>query len=180
MPDRPAPLAARARAVRARRHGDAGPIDRLGAWTATGLETVALASAAIALARSRRGSRVEHTLSGAGREATGSESPRVREIVDREFGGLSSSALMVVVHVVPPRPGGSIAPARRPTGAPGPLLLVPVALRLLGRWAWWLPRPLRGDPGARCARSMTLLLVLRARAGTPEGREAKDWRRPCH
>jgi putative drug exporter of the RND superfamily len=22
------------------------------------------------------------------------------------------------------------------------LLLVPVALRLLGRWAWWLPRPL--------------------------------------
>jgi RND superfamily putative drug exporter len=22
------------------------------------------------------------------------------------------------------------------------LLLVPVALRLLGRWAWWLPKPL--------------------------------------
>ena len=42
--------------------------------------------------------RVEHALSGAGWEATGSESLQVRETVDREFGGLSSSALMVVVH----------------------------------------------------------------------------------
>ena len=42
--------------------------------------------------------KVEHALSGAGWEATGSESLQVRETVDREFGGLSSSALMVVVH----------------------------------------------------------------------------------
>ena len=42
--------------------------------------------------------RVEHALSGAGWEATGSESLQVRELVDREFDGLSSSALMVVVH----------------------------------------------------------------------------------
>jgi RND superfamily putative drug exporter len=42
--------------------------------------------------------RVEHALSGAGWEASGSESVQVRELVDREFQGLSSSALMVVLH----------------------------------------------------------------------------------
>lgn len=41
--------------------------------------------------------RVEHALSGAGWEASGSQSVDVRERVDAEFDGLSSSALMVVV-----------------------------------------------------------------------------------
>jgi RND superfamily putative drug exporter len=75
-----------------------GPIGRLGRWTATHLKAVALAWAAIAIALGAFAPRVEHALSGAGWEATGSESLRVREVVDREFGGLSSSALMVVVH----------------------------------------------------------------------------------
>lgn len=42
--------------------------------------------------------RVEHALSGAGWEATGSESVEVRNTIDREFGGMSSSALVVVLH----------------------------------------------------------------------------------
>lgn len=42
--------------------------------------------------------RVEHALSGAGWEATGSQSVEVRDLVDRNFDGLSSSALQVVVH----------------------------------------------------------------------------------
>ena len=116
-----------------------GPIGRLGRWTATHFKLVALAWLVIAIGLGALAPKVEHALSGAGWEATGSESLQVRETVDREFGGLSSSALMVVVHspdrtaedpafkavvadaqrtladdprvtdVVPPRPGQSIS-----------------------------------------------------------------------
>jgi len=75
-----------------------GPIGRLGHWTATHLKLVAIAWAVIAISLGVFAPKVEHALSGAGWEATGSESLAVRQIVDREFGGLSSSALMVVVH----------------------------------------------------------------------------------
>jgi RND superfamily putative drug exporter len=75
-----------------------GPVGRLGRWTATHFKLVALVWAAIALGLGFFAPKVENALSGAGWEATGSESLQVRETVDREFGGLSSSALMVVVH----------------------------------------------------------------------------------
>jgi putative drug exporter of the RND superfamily len=116
-----------------------GPIGRLGRWTATHFKLVAIAWAVIAIGLGAFAPKVEHALSGAGWEATDSESLTVRETVDREFGGLSSSALMVVVHsadkttsdpafkavvadaqraleadprvteVVPPRPGQSVS-----------------------------------------------------------------------
>src|SRR5262245_58451967 len=116
-----------------------GAVGRLGRWTATHFKLVALAWAVIAIGLGVFAPRAEHALSGAGWEAAGSESLQVREIVDREFGGLSSSALMVVVHsdeksvgdpafkaavsdarqaleadarvtrVIPPRPGESIS-----------------------------------------------------------------------
>src|SRR5918998_2797260 len=75
-----------------------GPIGRLGRWTATHFKLVAIAWALIAVGLGLFAPKVEHALSGAGWEATGSESLTVRQTVDREFGGLSSSALMVVVH----------------------------------------------------------------------------------
>lgn len=75
-----------------------GPIGRLGGWTATHFKAVAVVWVVIAVGLGVFAPRVEHALSGAGWEATGSESLQVRETVDREFGGLSSSALMVVVH----------------------------------------------------------------------------------
>jgi RND superfamily putative drug exporter len=75
-----------------------GPVGRLGRWTATHFKLVAIAWAVLALGLGVFAPKVEHALSGAGWEATGSESLQVRETVDREFGGLSSSALMVVVH----------------------------------------------------------------------------------
>jgi RND superfamily putative drug exporter len=75
-----------------------GPVGRLGRWTATHFKLVALAWAIVAIGLGAFAPKVEHALSGAGWEATGSESLAVRETVDREFGGLSSSALMVVVH----------------------------------------------------------------------------------
>ena len=75
-----------------------GPIGRLGRYTATHFRVVLIAWAVVAIALGIFAPRVEHALSGAGWEATGSESLKVRQTVDREFGGLSSSALMVVVH----------------------------------------------------------------------------------
>src|SRR3954447_22695240 len=116
-----------------------GPVGRLGRWTATHLKAVALVWLVAAVGLGVLAPRVETALSGAGWEATGSESLKARQAVDRAFGGLSSSALMVVVHsrdktatdpafkaviaraqrtlgsdnrvtqVVPPRPGQSIS-----------------------------------------------------------------------
>jgi len=116
-----------------------GPIGRLGRWTATHFRAVVVAWALIAVAAGILAPRVEHALSGAGWEATGSESVEARNLVDQNFSGLSSSALMVVVHspeqrlgdpafdgavarargvlrdsdavstVVPPRPGASVS-----------------------------------------------------------------------
>jgi RND superfamily putative drug exporter len=74
-----------------------GPIGRLGAWTATHFRTVLLSWALIVVGLGFFAPRVEHALSGAGWEASGSESVQVREQLDAEFGGLSSSALQVVV-----------------------------------------------------------------------------------
>ena len=71
-----------------------GPIGRVGGWAARRARTVFIAWAAIAVALGVFAPRVEHALSGAGWEAGGSESVQVRQIVDRELGGLSSSALM--------------------------------------------------------------------------------------
>ena len=75
-----------------------GPIGRLGRWTATHFRLVVAAWILIAVAAGVFAPRVEHALSGAGWEATGSESVQARTLVDKNFSGLSSSSLMVVVH----------------------------------------------------------------------------------
>ena len=75
-----------------------GPIGRLGRYTATHFRTVAIAWALVAVALGVFAPRVETALSGAGWEATGSESVAARKAIDKNFQGLSSSALMVVVH----------------------------------------------------------------------------------
>jgi RND superfamily putative drug exporter len=116
-----------------------GPIGRLGRWTAGHFGVVLAAWIVVALGLGFFAPKVEHALSGAGWEATGSESVQARDVVDRELGGLSGYGLMVVVHsdserigdpgfdaavagatrvlrssdavatVVPPRPGASIS-----------------------------------------------------------------------
>jgi RND superfamily putative drug exporter len=75
-----------------------GPLGRLGRWTATHFRIVAVAWAVVFVALGVLAPRAEHALSGAGWEASGSESVEARELVQREFGGLSSAGLMVVVH----------------------------------------------------------------------------------
>src|SRR5512132_2576053 len=75
-----------------------GPLGRLGRYTATHFRTVVIAWALVAVVLGVFAPKVETALSGAGWEATGSESVAARTAIDRNFQGLSSSALMVVVH----------------------------------------------------------------------------------
>lgn len=76
----------------------AGAMGRLGRWTATHFRVVLGAWVVIALVLGFFSPKVEHALSGAGWEASGSESVEVRNAIDEQFGGMSSSALMVVMH----------------------------------------------------------------------------------
>ncbi len=62
------------------------------------MRAVSLAWALIAVALAVFAPRVESALSGAGWEASGSESVHARSIVQANFAGLSSQALQVVVH----------------------------------------------------------------------------------
>jgi RND superfamily putative drug exporter len=87
IPDTSAPALARV-----------GPIGRLGRWAATHTRAVFAGWAIVALTLGFLAPKVEHALSGAGWQANGSESVQVRDLVQREFGGLNSTGLMVVVH----------------------------------------------------------------------------------
>jgi putative drug exporter of the RND superfamily len=93
-------LAARTRpAAPAFEHSEAvGPLGRLGRWTADHVRAVAIAWAVLAVALGSFAPKVESALSGAGWQANGSESVQARTLIQRDFAGLSSSALMVVVH----------------------------------------------------------------------------------
>ena len=75
-----------------------GPIGRLGRYTATHFRVVLVAWAVVALALGVLAPRVETALSGAGWEATGSQSVQARQLIDRNFQGLGSYGLMTVVH----------------------------------------------------------------------------------
>ncbi len=75
-----------------------GPIGRLGRFTATHVRAVVLAWVVLAVGLGALAPRVETALSGAGWEATGSESVTARSIIQQHFAGNSSSAIWVVVH----------------------------------------------------------------------------------
>ena len=75
-----------------------GPIGRLGRWAADHVRAVAIGWAILAVALGLFAPKVETALSGAGWQANGSESVQARTLIQRNFAGLSSSALMVVVH----------------------------------------------------------------------------------
>ena len=117
-----------------------GPIGRLGRYTATHFRIVVIGWALVALTLGFLAPKVETALSGAGWETSGSQSVQARQLIDKNFHGLSSYGLMVVVNspaktvgdpafqstltaverrlrgdgavsnVVPPRPGASISP----------------------------------------------------------------------
>jgi putative drug exporter of the RND superfamily len=75
-----------------------GPIGRLGRWAATHRAWVFAAWAALALALGALAPRVEHALSGAGWQASGSESVQAREAIDAGFAGKGAYAIQVAIH----------------------------------------------------------------------------------
>ena len=77
---------------------DLGPIGRLGRLAAKHRGRVFLAWALIAVGLGILAPRVETALSGAGWQASGSESVQAREQVDRNFGGKGAYSLELVVH----------------------------------------------------------------------------------
>ncbi len=76
----------------------AGPLGRLGRYTATHFRTVLVAWLVVAVVLGFFAVRVETALSGAGWEATGSQSVAARQLIDRHFRGLGSYGLMAVVY----------------------------------------------------------------------------------
>jgi RND superfamily putative drug exporter len=75
-----------------------GPIGRLGRYTATHFRVVLVGWLVIAIGLGFFAPKVETALSGAGWETTGSQSVRARQLIDQNFDGLSSYALMTVVY----------------------------------------------------------------------------------
>ena len=75
-----------------------GPIGRLGGWAADHVRAVSIAWAVVAVALAVFAPKVETALSGAGWQANGSESVAARTLIQQNFGGLSSSGPLVVVH----------------------------------------------------------------------------------
>ena len=90
----PAPSTPADDPLRGRRFGVLG---RLGAWTATHFQPVLAVWLLIIVGLGAFAPKVEHALAGAGWEAKGSDSVQAREIVQEQFGGMSSAALQVVV-----------------------------------------------------------------------------------
>ncbi|MGB0093974.1 MAG: MMPL family transporter [Solirubrobacteraceae bacterium] len=75
-----------------------GPIGRLGRYTATHFRVVLIAWLLVALVLGFFAPRVESALSGAGWETTGSQSVQARQLIEKNFHGLSSSGLMAVLY----------------------------------------------------------------------------------
>jgi RND superfamily putative drug exporter len=75
-----------------------GPLGRLGRYTATHFRTVLVGWLLVALVLGFFAPRVEKALSGAGWEASGSQSVQARKLVERDFAGLGSYGLMTVVY----------------------------------------------------------------------------------
>jgi putative drug exporter of the RND superfamily len=76
----------------------AGPIGRLGRWSAAHARWVFVAWAVLVIGLGVLAPRVETALSGAGWQDSGSQSVQARALIQTNFAGNSSSALMVVVH----------------------------------------------------------------------------------
>ncbi len=75
-----------------------GPVGRLGRYAATHVRVVSLAWVIVAVGLGFLAPRVETALSGAGWEATGSDSVAARTLIQQHFAGNASSGLMIVVH----------------------------------------------------------------------------------
>ena len=79
------------------RHGP-GLLARLGAWSGTHLRVVLVGWLLVLGVFGAFAPQVESALSGAGWQDSGSQSVRARDLIAKNFAGLGSTALQVVVH----------------------------------------------------------------------------------
>ncbi len=93
-----APPAPRVTEVGSRTPSQLGPIGRLGHYTATHFRAVLVGWLVLAVALVFFAPRVENALSGAGWEASGSQSVQARKLVEKDFAGLGSYGLMTVLY----------------------------------------------------------------------------------
>ncbi len=75
-----------------------GLLSRLGAWTGSHLRFVLIAWLVVLAGFGAFAPRVESALSGAGWQDSGSSSVKARDLIAKDFAGLNSTALQVVVH----------------------------------------------------------------------------------
>ena len=75
-----------------------GPIGRVGRYMATHFRVVLVGWLIVAVGLGVLAPKVETALSGAGWETSGSQSVQARNLIDKNFHGLSSYGLMVVLH----------------------------------------------------------------------------------
>ena len=75
-----------------------GVLARLGAWSGTHLRTVLIGWLLVLGVFGAFAPQVESALSGAGWQDSGSQSVRARALISKDFAGLGSTALQVVVH----------------------------------------------------------------------------------
>ncbi len=92
------PLPAAAPSPQAKHIPEVGPIGRLGRWMAGHFRAVLGAWLVIAVVLGFFAPKVETALSGAGWEASGSQSAQARKLVEGDFAGLGSYGLMAVVY----------------------------------------------------------------------------------
>jgi RND superfamily putative drug exporter len=93
-----------------------GLLSRLGAWTASHLRIVLLGWLVVLAGLGAFAPQVQSALSGAGWQDSGSSSVKARDLIARDFAGLNSTALQVVVH-----------------DSRGPLAADPAAQRIIAR-----------------------------------------------
>ncbi|MGK2876649.1 MAG: MMPL family transporter [Nocardioides sp.] len=79
-----------------------GPLGRLGIWVTTHRRLVAWSWVALVVGLGIFAPFVEKNLSGAGWQASGSQSVQVRDLADEHFGGTGSTAIQVAVHADEP------------------------------------------------------------------------------
>jgi putative drug exporter of the RND superfamily len=75
-----------------------GPLGRLGAWTAAHFRLVVAGWVVVVVGLGFLAPRAETALSGAGWEATGSESVQARHLIDKNFKGSGAYGLTIVIH----------------------------------------------------------------------------------
>ena len=74
------------------------PLARMGRWAHSHRKLVIITWAVLAIGLGVFAPRLEHALSGAMWEVNGSESLAARDVIDEQFGGLSSQSAVVVIQ----------------------------------------------------------------------------------